>query len=242
MTTIKPFQRHLELLGCLNLRELGGYETTNGKQTKWRTFFRSDSLHRLPVSSQQQLIDYGIKTIIDLRSSFEVAKEEYAFRNQPNIQYFNIPLVAENQRNIIESIKDKTLLELNQFLLQERSLAIKTILETIANQQTPVIIHCAVGKDRTGIITALLLAISGVPVKTIAEDYQLSDRYLASFHAKMRPKAIQEGFTHLLESPQQTMIDTFAYLDLHHGGVANYLENIGLDSTTYKRLQKMLLQ
>lgn len=58
MTTLQPFQRYLKLAGCLNLRELGGYETTEGQQIKWRTLLRSDSLHCLPASSQQQLIDY----------------------------------------------------------------------------------------------------------------------------------------------------------------------------------------
>ena len=240
MNNLKLFQRHLSLTGCLNLRELGGYETTEGKQLKWGTLLRSDSLHRLPISSQQQFIDYGVKTIVDLRSSFEVAQEEYAFSKRTEINYFNIALVEENHRNIIESIKDKSLFEINQFLLEERSLAIKTILETIATQETPVVIHCAIGKDRTGLIIALLLAIAEVPRETIAQDYHLSDRYLETLYAQMRPEAIRGGYIYLLESPPQTIIDTFDYLDRHYKGINNYLENIGIDSTIQNRLKGML--
>ena len=242
MKNLKPSQRYLQLPGCLNLRELGGYETTEGKQIKWRTLLRSDSLHRLPISSQQQLIDYGVKTIVDLRNLFEIKLEEYAFSNRKEIRYFNLPLIEENQRNIIESIKDKTLLELNLFFLKERPLAIKIILETLATQQTPVIIHCAAGKDRTGFITALLLGLAGVPITTIAEDYHLSDRALASLYREIRPQAEKAGMTHLLESPPQTIIDTFAYLDRRYGGIDRYLENIGINLKTRDRLKTMLIR
>ena len=78
MKDLKSFQRHLKLAGCHNLRELGGYTTSDGKQTQWSTLLRSDSLHPLPVSSQQQLLDYGVRTIIDLRTPSEVNRKEYA--------------------------------------------------------------------------------------------------------------------------------------------------------------------
>ena len=223
MENLKPFQRHLQLSGCFNLRELGGYTTSEGKQIKWRTLLRSDSLHRLPPSHQQQLIDYDVKTIIDLRSSFEIEKEGYAFSNQSEIKYFNLPLMEENTINIDKSLAELTLFELNLFFLEERSPAIKTVLETIASQQTAVLIHCTAGKDRTGIIIALLLAIADVPITTIAEDYSLSESLLASLYDEIRPQAIKRGFAHLLESPRQTIIETFADLDRRYCRINNYL-------------------
>ena len=241
MTESKLNQRHIALTGCLNLRELGGYTTTEGKQTRWRIVLRSDSLHRLPESSQQQLVNYGIKTIIDLRSPFEIATETYPLSKRPPIKYVNLPLIEENHKNIIELIKHQTLLELNRFFLEERSLALKTTLETISTQQTPIIIHCAVGKDRTGIIAALLLAIVGVCRETIAEDYHLSDRYLEPFYANIRSQAAKEGFSHLLDSAPQTIIDTFANLDRCYGGINNYLTNIGLELSVRDRLKSMLV-
>ncbi|WP_019505307.1 tyrosine-protein phosphatase [Pleurocapsa sp. PCC 7319] len=233
------FQRHLKLPGCLNLRELGGYTTSEEKQIRWRTLLRSDSLHRLPSSSQQHLLDYGIRTIIDLRSPSEVSSRKYALSQIPEIKYFNLPLIDD--RSQVEFIKNKRLFEHNRFFLEKRSPVIKNILETIACQKTAVVIHCAAGKDRTGIIIALLLALANVSVETIAEDYQLSDRYLAFMYDKIRQQAIKEGFAHLLESSPQTIIDTFAYLDRNHGGVNSYLACIGIDSAKRIQLKTMLV-
>ncbi len=214
MKDLKSFQRHLKLAGCHNLRELGGYTTSDGKQTQWSTLLRSDSLHRLSVSSQQQLLDYGVRTIIDLRTPSEVNRKEYALSNASEIEYFNLPLIED--RSQVESIKDKQLLEHNCFFLEERQRQIKTILETIATEQTTIVIHCSAGKERTGIIIALLLAVANVPVASIAEDYLKSAIALASpLYSSIRKQAIKEGFVHLLESPPQTIIDIFAYVDCH---------------------------
>ncbi len=240
MKQLKGFQRHLKLAGCHNLRELGGYTTSDGKQIQWSTLLRSDSLHGLPLSSQQQVIDYGVRTIIDLRTQSEVKRKSYALSNTSEIEYFNLPLVEDRSQS--ESIKQKTLFEYNCFFLEKRSLQIKKILETIATQQTPLLIHCAAGKDRTGIIIALLLAVANVPVATIAEDYQLSDRYLAPLYSKIRQQAIKEGFAHLLESPPQIIIDTFAYLAQNYGEINNYLENIAISLETRDHLKTMLVK
>ena len=237
---LESFQRHLELPGCLNLRELGGYTTSEGKQTKWRTLLRSDSLHTLPESSQKQLLDYGVRTIIDLRSPMEVSSQKYSFRNSLGIEYFNLPLVEDRKQ--IESIKQKTLFEHNCFFLEECSSAIKEILETIASSQTAVVIHCAGGKDRTGIIIALLLALANVSVETIAKDYELSDFYLGSLYQKILPEARQRGFTHLLNSDPQTIIDTFALLDRNYSGIDKYLANIGISLVKLNSLRTMLVK
>lgn len=237
---MKQLQRHLQLSGCHNLRELGGYTNLEGKQIRWSTLLRSDCLDRLPLSSQQKLLEYGVKTIIDLRSSLEVNRDKYALSRTLKIEYLNLPLV--DNREEIETIKQKTLLEHNYFFLEKRSPAIKTILETIATKQTAIVIHCAAGKDRTGIIIALLLALLNVPIATIAEDYQLSERALASLYINLREKAIKQGFSHLLESPAQIIIDTFAYLEQNYGGINNYLENIGIKLETRERLKNMLIE
>lgn len=240
MRQSSPFERRLELAGCYNLRELGGYITTDNKQIRWRKILRSDRLDRLLLSSQQQLIDYGVRTIIDLRSPLEVNLEQYNLCRNSKLKYLNLPLVEDEPE--IEYLKNKTLLEHNLWFLEERSPVIKTIFETIATQQTAVVIHCAAGKDRTGIIIALLLALLDVPIATIAEDYQLSSHYLAPFYAKIRLSVIKQGLAHLLESSPQTIINTFDYLDRQYGGINNYLANIGIKLETSDRLRNILVK
>ncbi len=236
----QSFQGYIQLPGCLNLRELGGYTTEEQKQTKSRTLLRSDSLHNLPQSSQQQLLDYGIRTIIDLRSPMETGSNEYPLSQRAEIEYYNLPLIED--RSQFESIKDKELIEYNRFFLEQCSSAIKKILETIASSQTAIVIHCAAGKDRTGIIIALLLAIARVPIATIARDYQLSDRYLAPLYNKMRSQAEAEGFAHLLNSHPQTIIDTFSLLEQNYGGIDKYLSSIGVSVAKHISLKTMLVQ
>ncbi|MGK7936512.1 MAG: tyrosine-protein phosphatase [Xenococcaceae cyanobacterium] len=235
----EPQTRHLQLAGCLNLRDLGGYATSDDKFTSWRTLLRGDSLHRLSPENQQAIIEYGVKTIIDLRTLSEVNREPYVLSKSPEISYFNLPLIEEE--DFPQLMAKKSLLEHNYFSLEKRSPKIKEILEIIATKQTAVVIHCAAGKDRTGIIIALLLAIAQVPVKTIAQDYQLSDRYLTSFYANIQEEAIKKGFAHMLLSPAEVIMDTFSYLDEHYGGVNGYLQTIGINQEQIKRLQTILV-
>ena len=235
----KPMMRHLQIAGCFNLRELGGYKTSDDKSIRWRTVLRGDSLHQLSSESQQAIIEYGIKTIIDLRTPWEVNKEPYPLSKSPEINYLNLPLLLEKDFPKLRA--KKTLLEHNCFMLEERSLPIKQILETIANNQTAVIIHCAGGKDRTGIIIALLLGIANVPVANIAGDYALSEKYTKPLYAKIRQQAIEEGFANLLLSPPQIMLDTFDYLDKNYGSINGYLKAIDIDKVTIERLQTILI-
>ena len=230
---------HLPLMGCLNLRELGGYTTSDGKSIRWRTLLRGDSLHKLSLESQQAIIDYGVKTIIDLRTISEVNKESYVLSKSPEINYCNLPLLEE--ANFSQLREKKTLFEHNCFMLEERSRQIKEILSVIANHQTAVVIHCAAGKDRTGIIIALLLAIAKVPVATIAEDYALSEKYILPLYKIIHEQAIEEGFAHMLSSPPEAIIDTFSYLDEQYGGIDEYLQTIGIDKLQIERIQTMLV-
>ncbi|MGK7953396.1 MAG: tyrosine-protein phosphatase [Xenococcaceae cyanobacterium] len=235
----EPYKRHLQLSGCFNLRELGGYVTTEGKSISWRTVLRGDSLHKLASESQQAIMEYGVKTILDLRTPSEVNKELYPLSKSPEINYVNIPLLEA--KNFPQLRAKKTLLEHNCFMLEERSPQIKQILKAIANNQAAVVIHCAGGKERTGIIIALLLAIANVPEVTIAEDYALSEKYVTPLYKKIQQQAIKEGFDRLLLSPPQIMLDTLSYLNKHYGGINGYLQAIDLDNVTIKRLKTRLI-
>ena len=235
----EPGKRHLPLTGCLNLRELGGYTTADGKSIRWRTLLRGDSLHKLSPESQQEIVDYGVKTIIDLRTRSEVKKKPYILSKSPEISYFNLPLFEED--NFPQLWAKKTLFEHNCFVLEERSLQIKEILAVIATQPTGFVIHCAAGKDRTEIIIALLLAIANVPVATIAEDYALSEKYCSPLYVTIQEQAIKEGFAHILLSPPETILDTFNYLDKHYGGANSYLQDIGMNQVQIERIQTMLV-
>ena len=95
MVELRPTRR-LDLDGSYNLRELGGYSTRDGQETRWKTFLRADSLHRLTKASQTALLDYGIKTVIDLRESVELREQPNVFHRSSEISYFHRPLRGDN--------------------------------------------------------------------------------------------------------------------------------------------------
>src|SRR5689334_7070320 len=88
--------RHLRLAGTYNLRDIGGYCTLDGRTTRWRTFFRSDSLHRVPPMVQTTLLNYGVRTIIDLRRSDELHLAPNVFANSSDVMYHHVSLLADS--------------------------------------------------------------------------------------------------------------------------------------------------
>src|ERR671929_2437333 len=87
--------RHLSLTGTYNLRDTGGYRTLDGRTTRWRTFLRSDSLHRVPPMAQTTLLNYGVRTVIDLRRSDELHVAPNVFASSSEVVYHHVSLLAD---------------------------------------------------------------------------------------------------------------------------------------------------
>src|SRR5215475_76399 len=88
--------RHLGLTGTYNLRDTGGYHTLGGRTTRWRTFLRSDSLHRVPPIARTTLLNYGVRTVIDLRRYDEVQVAPNVFANSSEVVYHHVSLLADS--------------------------------------------------------------------------------------------------------------------------------------------------
>lgn len=242
---MNPEQRHIRLEGAHNVRDVGGYPTLDGKTTQWRKFLRADSLHRLTIEDQQRLRTYGIRTIIDLRLPFEVAHNPNVFANATDVYYVNIPLITERSETSIES-RARSVGELYRLMLDECQEPIGQALTMIAEAEAPVLVHCFVGKDRTGLITALALGAAGVPIETIADDYALSEPLTVSLIAEIRATLLRLGydvarFDRLSPAPREAMIGTMAYLHERYGGVEAYLASIGLTTGQRDSLRRLLL-
>jgi protein-tyrosine phosphatase len=235
------FQRHLPLEGSYNIRDIGGYLTDDGCQTRWKTILRSDSLHRLTPASQKALIDYGIKTIIDLRYSSEVNHKPSVFAESEQIKYFHIPLFEDDFLAQLKPLKTQA--EQYYFWLDSCQAQFRKILENIIESlESPILIHCTGGKDRTGLTIALLLSVANVPVKTIVEDFALSQNYLAPLFAPLLPKVRELGYAYMLECRAETLLETFQYLDAKYGGAIGYLKAIGLRTEQINYLRSLLVE
>ncbi|MFJ8066854.1 tyrosine-protein phosphatase [Psychrobacillus sp. NPDC096426] len=223
----KDQRRLMKLYGAFNVRDLGGYPATGGKYTQWEKYFRSDSIHRLPLESQEALIGKGIGLIIDLRFPYE---GPYYFYKELGIKYVNIPLLDP------ANLKDKestSLLDMYCDIIDLKQKSIYQIMQhIIAGQDKAILFHCASGKDRTGIISALLLDLAGVPHNIIAQNYALSAIYLQPLLKERRDRLIETyGIKdeNILDCNPETMLEFLQYINKKYKNAEGYLKETGID-------------
>jgi len=252
MTAESPsYPRRLALGGTYNVRDVGGYLTRDGCITRWRTLFRGDSLHRVDALGQQELVELGVKKVIDLREPTEVEDAPNVFAESPLVSYVNVSLVDDPTNAMPrQPSAPRTLAEAYRAILQTGAESIATIVSDLAEPNgLPAVIHCTAGKDRTGLLIALLLSMAGVPNATIAWDYELSAMYLVgSYFDEARQRAARAGIPWLqyrerLVCPASLMLDTLAWLGNEHGGARSYLVDAGaalglLDALTGRLLER----
>lgn len=239
-----PRQRYLALEGSYNIRDIGGYPTLDGRKTRWGAIVRGDSLSNLSVASQRALLDYPIRTVIDLRRSSELQASPDVFAQSPHVKYVNISLLEDESKVAeVQSLEDLYRLMLDTY--QEQ---VRLTIETIAQEDAfPCLLHCTIGKDRTGLIVGLLLSLSRVDPMIIADDYALSEQYLDPLFQSYRVRAEQNGadmqrMAWMVRSRHETMLATLAYLEEQYGGVHNYLSSIGITDEQIKNIQSQLVE
>jgi protein-tyrosine phosphatase len=246
--------RRLHVEGAYNIRDIGGYPTQDGRQTRWRTFIRADDLSRLPPASQATLVDYGIRTVIDLRLNDEVEKSPDVFSRSPDVVYHHKNMIGdppysdEGEYRESGEPSERIRLSYSQWL-DRRQPRIGEILGILADPtQRPALYHCTGGKDRTGVISALLLGIAGVSADTIAEDYALSGRYLWDRHL-VAPDPLEalaniEDWGHYQREfcPPDGMLKVLKHLDDSYGGVEAYCRTTGLTDDQIASLRNVLVE
>ena len=239
--------RHLGLAGTYNLRDTGGYRTIDDRTTRWRTFLRSDSLHRVPPLARTTLLSYGVRTVIDLRRSDELHVAPNVFANSSDVVYHHVSLLADSRPE--RKVAPRALPDIYRLILEQRQEQLRQTLATLAAPGgLPAIVHCTAGKDRTGLIVALLLGLVGVPAATIIEDYALSSQYLVgTYLEEARQRAANNGipwewFQHQVICPPEFMHTTLQYLDERHGGIVAYVQSIGLRQEQYECLRHALVE
>lgn len=238
--------RHLAWQQCYNTRDLGGLPTRDGKETRWKTVIRSDILSRLTDDGQRALLDYGVKTIIDLRSPQEVAKEpSFIIKSHDHhLDYLNLPLEKYYPHVSALINQAKTRGEVYCIILDHYPDAVVEIVRAMVKAKPGgIIVHCHAGKDRTGIVSALLLSLMGVPTEIISADYAESQERLWPLCENLaetkekddmdfwaRPTATKEMMNMMLE-----------HVDTQHGGAEKYLRASGLLSEEIDQLKSRLL-
>jgi protein-tyrosine phosphatase len=239
------FERHMPLDDTHNIRDLGGYARAGGGGTQWRRILRGDSLSHLREAGREHLLAQGLSTVIDLRGPAETAGEPNPFQRHDGVHYSNIalfdalaPIAARGAAFDMGARYRDALDRCGERLAQ--------VLRAIATAPPGIVLfHCTAGKDRTGIVSAMLLLLAGVSEEDVVDDYALTATLADPLLTRLRLVARSRGFDdahidRVLSSDAATMAAMLEHLRSRHGGIGAYGAAIGLDSAEIARLVSRL--
>jgi len=249
MTAALP--RVVEFEACFNFRDLGGYGTTGGRSVRWGHLYRADALHRLTDDDLTKFHALGLRTVIDLRSTKEIDDFGSLRVKDDRIERHHIPMMDVVDLRTVRSRPPSEPLE-DPVVVYHRifgtGLAVVRALEVISGpNRLPALFHCTAGKDRTGILAAMILDLLGVPDEVIVADYQLTDEArqrsapwieknepeLAAFYAQLTPELRTRG--------RDGLVGLLSSLRAKHGSIEGLLLEIGATATVIDALKEALL-
>ena len=218
--------------GSLNLRDLGGMPIRNGKIFPYKRFLRSGSLTECPPDILDQLIDYGVTTVIDLRSKAEVAHYGNPAIDDERFDFYNIPLFLgdpdSETDSTMEFLKTHYLGDFYIQVLEGLGTYVVDVLNTISRAPGCALFHCAHGKDRTGIICAFIYLLAGAEREDIIRNYEYSYEYSKWFFDPLIENR-EPALKHTLRSDRINMEIMLDYLDRNYDGdICRYLKANGM--------------
>ncbi|MBU2870954.1 tyrosine-protein phosphatase [Colwellia sp. E2M01] len=240
--------RLLPLEGGRNFRELGGYETVDGKTVKWGKLFRSGALSNLTETDYQYIDNLNIKTVVDFRDNNERATEV------TNWQASDVEVVNKDYGQVLDmkkfakALMDPTLDEEKATMLfasmypsltDTQKENYTTMFNRLSTSDDGLLFHCTAGKDRTGVAGVLVLTALGVDKEVAIQDYLLSEQYLDpeelfhvpenmseeqkrmyAFFSKLPPEVMQ-----VFAGTRRPMIEAaIAHMEAQSGSVLNYIQ------------------
>ncbi len=239
--------RRIELIGTFNFRDIGGYVGQDGRPVRRGRVYRSGTLATLHDEDVAILEGLGIGRIFDLRSDSELANDgvgDFAamhHRHTPLVEVTLSPFDPDiDWRNIDLQNRYVEMLETGGHVIAE-------VLEWLCRGgPDATVFHCTGGKDRTGVVAAVLLRVLGVADDDIVEDYSISEVYLRqrldSFRDALEEIGMdEEAIAYLTSSPPSRMRHTLVELDRRWGSVTGYLDYIGVGQELAERLRRRLL-
>jgi protein-tyrosine phosphatase len=231
-----PTERVLPFSGVQNFRDMGGYETADGRKVKYGILFRAAELTGLTEEDAAFLESLGIRTIFDYRGD-----DEAELKPDPAIKgavYERIPAIPELQyrshrdmESMLEQF-DAGALDHMYGALPINNPSYKRLMQLLADpERLGLVHHCAAGKDRTGVGAALILSVLGVPWETIMEDYLMTNETLKGLHetvmSELAPKLTPEKLElvmRMMDAREEFLESAFRAIDEKYGSMEAYFE------------------
>lgn len=239
------FDRHLPFEAVFNFRDLGGYATAGGRQVRWRTVFRADGIHRL---SLEDLASLDVRTVLDLRTHEELERgrcehDSIGYHHLPILQKAWTELGFEGELEAVTFLADRYV-----DMLDEGRESIARALHILGEESSlPLVFHCAAGKDRTGVVAAVLLGVLGVSDDDIADDYSLSRLGMARFQEWIianfpeAADAMSKQPDAFLAAPVEAMHLFLERVRATFGSFDEYVGGLGVDDATLDAVRGNLL-
>ena len=249
----EAFPRTLTWDGCVNVRDLGGIPTEDGGITRAGSLIRSDNVGALSDAGWRTVEAHGVARIVDLRWPEERADDP---PRNVDVEVVHVsvlgPTLEDGHAYLktldahvdeVDDVADHYAWSYVDFLERNRT-RFGEAFAAIADADGPVVIHCMGGKDRTGLVAALLLRLAGVSLDDVGEDYSLSaanlaartESWLASVEDERRRRRIEK----LSQTPATAMSRVVAEIERRYGSVAGYLEAAGVTLDQIRRLRERL--
>jgi protein-tyrosine phosphatase len=240
-----PAERHVPFETVFNFRDLGGYAAANGATVKWRTLYRADGIHRL---SLDDIAPLGLHTVLDLRTPEEHERAHFA---HDSVGFHHLPILqASWDRDAFTHVPDAVEFLSDRYvdMLTEGRDSIAGALRIMANADAfPLVFHCAAGKDRTGVVAAIVLSILGVSDDDIAADYSLSGHHMARFKDWIittfpdAADAMTKQPDAFLEAPAEAMDRFLHRVSGAFGSVEGYVAELGIGHHVVDAVRENLL-
>lgn len=243
--------RRVALAGAFNFRDLGGYRGIEGRTVRWRTLFRADALHRLDDDELDVLARFGMRSVLDLRTRSEIDRGRIE-ADHLGIVHHHLPVLGEAW-SPAELDPDADAAEILGSLyvqmLDVGAPALSAALTLLASDaNVPAVFHCAAGKDRTGVLAALVLSLMGVADEVIVGDYALTAGAMERLRDRLRSDnpdaltAMNDQPEAYLAAPAGAMELFLSHLHAEHGSAAGYVRDIGVDDEIVADLRAHLME
>ena len=244
--------RLVPLEGAFNFRDLGGYATRNGRQTQWGRLFRSDTLHELTAGDLDALAALGLRTVLDLRTERELLRTGRGPLETVPVAFHHLPVIPEGPAAAGEAVaapdsQDEDLAGRYLWYLEVGAEALTTAFSLLGStERYPLVFHCAAGKDRTGVLAAMILDVCGVDHATIVEDYVLTGARMGLILARYQEDPRFADRVAVIPPVRfsvqaSSMAGFLAGLESAHGGARAWLEQAGVPSAALDRLVEHLV-